>query len=92
MSRSFGMVAAVIVVLVATLMVLQLWGVIHIGFLNFIKSGVTVFIILGAMVALFVIYGMFFWKGSDLSLREQRELKEKQQGGGNSSSGRISDR
>ncbi|MFN3341992.1 MAG: hypothetical protein ACK40M_04800 [Flavobacteriales bacterium] len=79
MSKTFGIVAGTIVVILALLMILQLWGIIHIGFLSFIKSGATLLILLGALIALFVIYGMFIWKGSDLSLREQRELAKKNQ-------------
>jgi hypothetical protein len=42
------------------------------------------------------VYAMFFWKGNELSLREQRELKKKQEQQGdnqeNNSAGRISDK
>lgn len=96
MGKNFGMVAAVIVVLISLLLILQLWGVIHIGFLTVLKSGVTVFILIGMLLALFVIYGMFFWRsGPDLSMREQRELAEKQkqqQQQQNNNSGRSSDK
>jgi type VI protein secretion system component VasK len=96
MKQTVGIIAAVFVALITILLILQLWGVIHIGFLTTLKSGVTLIILGGAAIAFVAVYAMFFWKGNELSLREQRELKKKQEQQGNdqenNSAGRISDK
>lgn len=85
MGKKVGIVAAAIVGLITILLILEIWGVIHIDLFIYLKSFATWLILLGAGLMFLIIYGMFFWKGNTMSMREKRELEKKNQNqGGNS--------
>lgn len=82
MGRTVGIIAAAIVGIITLLLILEIWGVVHIDFFTYLRSFATWIILLGAGLMFLIIYGMFFWKGNTMSMREKRELEKKNQGNG----------
>lgn len=85
MGRTVGIIAAAVVALITILLLLEIWGIVHISFLTYLRSFATWIILLGAGIAFLIIYGMFFWKrsnapGAGRTMAERHAAKQ-QQGG-----------
>jgi len=64
MGRTIGLISAIIVVALAVLFILGIWGIIPFNFMTLGKAGLTLFILFFTFALVFSIYGMFFWKGT----------------------------
>ena len=80
MKRSVGIFLSVLLAAITIYLVLWIWGVVEINFLGVMKSGASFLILGGAAILFLFVYAIFFWKGNQYSLREQREMKERQNG------------
>jgi hypothetical protein len=61
--RLFGLLVLIIGLAFATMLILELWGIDVISWLNLGRSVVTLIILGGVAIFSFIIYGMFFWNG-----------------------------
>jgi hypothetical protein len=77
MGRALGIIAIFLVVIFSLLFILHLWGLIHINIFTYLKSGVTMLIIGGATVMIFIFWAMFLWKGNDGPKPGERPQKSK---------------
>jgi len=69
MGRTIGFISLLIVLGIAVLFILGLWGIVPFNFATLGKVGVTMIILLFTFAFVFSIYGMFFWKGTHGSER-----------------------
>lgn len=78
MGRTIGLIAMILVVGFAILLILNIWGIFPISFLNLGRLGLTIFIL--ALVAgfCFACYAMFFWKGGGSQRVFPTSSKEKE--------------
>jgi type VI protein secretion system component VasK len=78
--RTVGIILTTIIGAVTIFLILWIWGLVEVDFMKVLKGGASFAILGGAAVLFLVVYGMFFWRsgGRQLSLREQREQRERQ--------------
>ena len=69
MGRIIGIISALIVVGIAVVFILGIWGIIPFSFMTLGKGALTGVIALFALAFVLSIYGMFFWKGTHGSER-----------------------
>ncbi len=75
MGRLVGIISVLIVITLAVLFILGIWGVIPFNFMTIGKAGLTMIIILFVLALIFSIYGMFFWKGNEKELPSSSKEK-----------------
>lgn len=63
MGRIVGLISLVIVIGIAVLFILGIWGIVPFDLATLGKAGITGVILLFTFALVFSIYGMFFWKG-----------------------------
>jgi hypothetical protein len=64
MGRIVGIISLLIVITLAVLFILGIWGVIPFNFMTIGKGALTGIILLFVLAFVIAIYGMFFWKGT----------------------------
>lgn len=69
MGRIVGLISLVIVIGIAVLFILGIWGIVPFDLATLGKAGITGVILLFTFALVFSIYGMFFWKGTHGSER-----------------------
>lgn len=64
MGRIVGLISLLIVIGLAVLFILGIWGIVPFNFMTLGKAGLTLVISVFTLALIFSIYGMFFWKGT----------------------------
>lgn len=80
MGKIAGAIALTVAGLFALLLILAIWGIYPISFLNFARLGATGIILSLLAVFSFIIFGMFFWKGNERKLPTSSKEKEEMRG------------
>ncbi|HLP10952.1 MAG TPA: hypothetical protein VK177_03410 [Flavobacteriales bacterium] len=70
MGRTIGLISLLVVLGIAILFILGIWGIVPFDLMTLGKAGLTGVILLFTFAFVFAIYGMFFWKGTNGSERK----------------------
>jgi hypothetical protein len=65
MGRTIGFISLLVVIGIAVLVILGIWGIVPFDIRTIGKAGLTMIILFFTFGVVFAIYGMFFWKGTN---------------------------
>ena len=75
MGRTIGFISLLVVIGIAVLFILGIWGIVPFDLKTLGKAGLTGIILLFTFAFVFAIYGMFFWRGNERKLPSSSKEK-----------------